>query len=150
MSLEGAHAGADRANARINAAAAQDGDSAPDSSRSSMSYTRTYSTPATGAQTPDPLMGNTTVVNKVALHDLANKDFSNGHEPESYALDTQMKNRKPSVSVSRRRDDLSGEESASPIRGKQGIPPELPNFTAELVMIFVCSAGLMLLSLIHI
>ncbi|CAG7942511.1 unnamed protein product [Penicillium salamii] len=146
MPLEQAHAGADPANARLDAISAQDGDSAPVSSRSSMSYTRTYSTPATGAQTPDPLMGNGAVVDKVALQNLAIKDFGNGNELESYALDTQMKNRKPSVSVSRRRDDLSGEESASPIRGKQGIPPELPSFTAELIMIFVCSAGLMLFS----
>ncbi|CAI7664833.1 unnamed protein product [Penicillium bialowiezense] len=143
MSLEQARAGD---HATHLDATPQDGDSAPVSSRSSISYSRTYSTPATGAQTPDPLMGNHTVVDKVALQNLAIKDLGSGHETESYALDTQMKNRKPSISVSRRRDDLSGEESASPTRGKQGVPPELPNFTAELIMIFVCSAGLMLFS----
>ncbi|KAJ5337702.1 hypothetical protein N7452_004430 [Penicillium brevicompactum] len=143
MSPEQAHA-SDRAT-HLDATP-QDGGSAPASSRSSVSYSRTYSTPATGAQTPDPLMGNHTVMDKAALQNLAIKDLGSGHEPESYALDTQMKNRKPSISVSRRRDDLSGEESASPTRGRQGIPPELPNFTAELIMIFVCSAGLMLFS----
>ena len=124
----------------------QDEDSAPVSSRSSMSYTRTYSTPATGAQTPDPLMGHK-IVDKVALQDLSINDI-NREINESYALDTtnKMKNRKHADSVSRYHPDSSDEESGSPIRSKQGIPPELSSFTAELVLICVCSAGLMLFS----
>lgn len=43
------------------------GDSAPESSRSSFSYTRTYFTPATGAQTPDPLLDNKSVFDEHAL-----------------------------------------------------------------------------------
>lgn len=125
----------------------QDGDSAPVSSRSSMSYTRTYSTPVTGAQTPDPLMGNTKVVDKIALQNLSINDMDREIN-ESYALDTtsKMKNRKHADSVSRSHQDGSDEESGSPIRSKQGIPPELSSFTAELILIFVCSAGLMLFS----
>ncbi|KAJ5200138.1 Major facilitator superfamily domain general substrate transporter [Penicillium cf. griseofulvum] len=121
------------------------GGSAPVSNRSSMSYTRTYSTPATGAQTPDPLMGNK-IVDKVALQDLSINDI--GREiNESYVLDTtsKMKNRKHADSVSHPHPD-SDEESGSPTRIKQGIPPELSSFTAELILIFVCSAGLMLFS----
>ncbi|KAJ5492433.1 Major facilitator superfamily domain general substrate transporter [Penicillium expansum] len=108
----------------------QDGDSAPVSSRSSMSYTRTYSTPATGAQTPDPLMG-TKIVDKVALQDLSINNIGRDIN-ESYALDTTntMKNRKNADPVSRPHPD-SDEESGSPIRSKQGIPPELSSFTAE-------------------
>ncbi|CAI7652724.1 unnamed protein product [Penicillium glandicola] len=126
---------------------AQDGDSAPVSSRSSMSYTRTYSTPATGAQTPDPLMGNMKIVDKVALQNLS-IDEINREINESYALDTtkEMKHRKHADSASRCCADSADEESGSPTRSKQGIPPELSSFTAELILIFVCSAGLMLFS----
>ncbi|KAJ5312354.1 hypothetical protein PENANT_c011G08161 [Penicillium antarcticum] len=124
----------------------QDADSAPESGRSSMSYTRTYSTPATGAQTPDPLMG-TTIFDNVALHNLSFKKMGQGPDAP-YTIDTkgpQVTNRKASISGSRSRDDVA-DEAASPIRSKQGIPPEIPNFTAELILIFVCSAGLMLFS----
>src|SRR3954463_15441767 len=87
-----------------------DAESAPESSRSSMSYTRTYSTPATGAQTPDPLMG-TTIVDSVALQNLSFKKMD--QEPdEPYTIDTkgpQVTNRKASISGSRSRDDVADE-----------------------------------------
>ncbi|KAJ5458306.1 hypothetical protein N7475_009694 [Penicillium sp. IBT 31633x] len=131
----------------FDSAEGQAGNSTPDSNRSSMSYTRTYSTPATGAQTPDPLMGNMKMKNTVALQDLSIHDP--GHENnESYAMDTtgRVKNRRPSVMVTSCQPDSADEESGSPTRSKQGIPPELRSFTSELIMIFTCSAGLMLFS----
>lgn len=121
------------------------GDSAPTSSRSSFDYARTYSTPATGAQTPDPLLGNQNVFDKQALKvsqtiTSLSQTAEDGHELDS--VGHRLTNRKPSVS--RCRDEA--DESASPTRKKQGVPPEISSFTAEIVLIMVCSAGLMLFS----
>ncbi|KAJ5179226.1 hypothetical protein N7492_002436 [Penicillium capsulatum] len=46
-----------------------------------------------------------------------------------------------------RMSDLEEEEGGSPAQTKyQGIPPELGSFTAEVIFVFVCSAGLLLFS----
>ncbi|KAJ5091893.1 hypothetical protein NUU61_006763 [Penicillium alfredii] len=121
-------------------------DSAPVSGRSSFTNTRTYSTPVTGAQTPDPLLGKKTVVDKQALQNLSQTISHLGDADNGYELDSvgrrHLTNRKPSVSRVR---DVPGEPT-SPKRAKQGIPPEISSFPAEIVLIMVCSAGLMLFS----
>ncbi|KAJ5397844.1 hypothetical protein N7509_005957 [Penicillium cosmopolitanum] len=121
------------------------GESVPASGRSSFSYGRTCSTPATGANTPDPLLGNKNLFDKQALHRVTNT-ITNISQPtdddhELQNLGHRLTNRKPSVSRAREAD-----ESASPVQKKQGIPPELSSFSAEIVLIMVCSAGLMLFS----
>ncbi|KAJ5690383.1 hypothetical protein N7462_004775 [Penicillium macrosclerotiorum] len=121
------------------------GDSPPVSGRSSCDYGRTYSTPATGAQTPDPLLGNVSVLDKQALKVSQTIKSLGHHGEDGHELETlghRLTNRKPSVS--RNRDEA--DESASPTRKKQGIPPELPSFMAEIILVMVCSAGLMLFS----
>lgn len=121
------------------------GESVPASGRSSFSYGKTYSTPATGANTPDPLLGNKNPFDKQALHRVTNTITNISHptddDHELEHLGHRLTNRKPSVSRPREAD-----ESASPVRTKQGIPPELSSFSAEIVLIMVCSAGLMLFS----
>ncbi|KAJ5782856.1 hypothetical protein N7457_004630 [Penicillium paradoxum] len=99
------------------------------------------------AQAPDPLMDSRKIIGKVTLQDIPIQDI--GHEiNESYSLDiaSHMRNRRPSISVAHCHADSPDEESGSPTRSKQGIPSELPTFTAELLLIFVCSASLMLFS----
>ncbi|KAJ5654129.1 hypothetical protein N7490_001132 [Penicillium lividum] len=128
-------------------AANDSGDSAPVSGRSSFSYSRNYATPATGAQTPDPLMGNTTVVDKQSLknvsYTITNLDSNNENVHELDTLGHHLTNRRPSVS---RCSDLVADEAASPSRARQGVPPEIRSFTAEIILVMVCSAGLMLFS----
>ncbi|KAJ5697766.1 hypothetical protein N7488_011450 [Penicillium malachiteum] len=122
------------------------GDSAPVSGRSSFSYSRTYSTPATGAQTPDPLMGHTIVVDKHSLknvsHTITSLEPRNENLHELETLGHRLTNRRRSVSRTR---DVA-DEAASPTRQKQGVPPEIRSFTAEIILVMVCSAGLMLFS----
>ena len=133
---------------------AQDpGSSGPVSNRSSFSNARTYSTPATGAQTPDPLMGNkTTEFDKNTLQNVAYTitGLSPGNEKEHQLgdlddLGRRLTNRKPSVSRTRDAAD-SDEEAISPVRAKQGVPPEIGSFAREIILIMVCSCGLMLFS----
>ncbi|KAJ5656480.1 hypothetical protein N7507_008430 [Penicillium longicatenatum] len=111
------------------------GDSAPVSGRSSFSYTRNYATPATGAQTPDPLMGNTTTVDKQSLknvsHTITSLDPSNDNLHELDTLGHRLTNRKHSVS---RCSDLA-DEAASPSRTRQGVPPEIRSLTAEIILV---------------
>ncbi|KAJ6036819.1 hypothetical protein N7540_001098 [Penicillium herquei] len=122
------------------------GDSAPVSGRSSFSYSRTYSTPATGAQTPDPLMGHTIVVDKHSLknvsHTITSLEPRNENLHELETLGHRLTNRRRSVSRTR---DVA-DEAASPTRKRQGVPPEIRSFTAEVILVMVCSAGLMLFS----
>ncbi|KAJ5713428.1 uncharacterized protein N7483_010609 [Penicillium malachiteum] len=122
------------------------GDSAPVSGRSSFSYSRTYSTPATGAQTPDPLMGHTVVVDKHSLknvsHTITSLEPRNENLHELETLGHRLTNRRRSVSRTR---DVA-DEAASPTRKRQGVPPEIRSFTAEVILVMVCSAGLMLFS----
>ncbi|KAJ6102465.1 hypothetical protein N7486_004892 [Penicillium sp. IBT 16267x] len=108
---------------------------------------RNYSTPATGAQTPDPLMGNTPLVDKQSLKNVLQTITS--LEPSSenlHELDTlvghRLTNRRPSVFQCL---DFA-DEAASPSRARQGVPPEIRSFTAEIILVMVCSAGLMLFS----
>ena len=121
------------------------GDSAPVSSRSSFSNGRNYSTPATGTHTPDPLLGNSKAFDKQTLHNVSHSIKSiNNPSAESHELDElgrRLTNRKQSVSRTQEVD-----EAASPVRTKQGVPPELNSFANEIVLILVCSAGLMLFS----
>ena len=99
----------------------------------------------TGAQTPGRLLGNKNVFGKQALkvlRTIRNLDQTAEDDLELDPLGHRLANRKPSVS--RCRDEA--DESASPIRKKQGVPPEISSFSAEIVLIVVCSAGLMLFS----
>ncbi|KAJ5279307.1 hypothetical protein N7478_004679 [Penicillium angulare] len=125
------------------------GDSAPVSGRSSFSYSRTYETPVTGAQTPDPLLGNKIILDKQSLknvsHTITSLDPSNENVHELDTLGHRLTNRKPSVSRCRDVAD-EADEAASPTRKRQGVPPEISSFSAELVLVGVCSAGLMLFS----
>lgn len=121
------------------------GESAPVSGRSSFSNKRNYLTPATGTQTPDPLLGNFSAFNKQAIHNVPQTIKSINHSgAESHELDIlghRLTNRRQSVTRPREVD-----EAVSPTRSKQGVPPELKSFSRELVLIMVCSAGLMLFS----
>ncbi|KAJ5893629.1 hypothetical protein N7495_005320 [Penicillium taxi] len=123
----------------------QAADSLPVSGRSSFSYSRTYSTPATGAQTPDPLLGNIIASDKQYPKNISQTitDISQKHEGlELDSLDHRLTNRR--ISVSRPQDEA--DEAALPIRSKQGVPPEIGSFTAEIILVIVCSTGLMLFS----
>lgn len=124
-------------------------DESPQSGRSSLSWPNPVSaspaTPATGAQTPDPLLGPKSTaghelsqtVNNEALRAALNSAQKKKSRGEADA--TGLTNRKPSHVL----------EMAEPGPSKgvsQGIPPEIRNFTAEITLIIVCSAGLMLFS----
>lgn len=122
------------------------GDSAPVSGRSSFSNSKTYDTPVTGAQTPDPLLGNKTILDKHSLknvsHTITSLDRSDENVHELDTLGHRLTNRKHSVSRCR---DVA-DEAASLTRKRQGVPPEIRSFTAEIILVMVCSAGLMLFS----
>ncbi|KAI9929319.1 hypothetical protein ASPWEDRAFT_111060 [Aspergillus wentii DTO 134E9] len=114
----------------------------PLSNRSSFSLLTTNpATPATGAQTPDPLLNPQPVVNEDALKNLHFGE--NGYELET-RTEQHLTNRKQSVSQHVEPDPES--RPASPKGKTQGVPPELRNFTSELILITVCSAGLMFFS----
>ncbi|KAL4912296.1 major facilitator superfamily domain-containing protein [Aspergillus aurantiobrunneus] len=106
---------------------------------SSVASTPGFATPVTGAQTPDPLLGNKkTPISQLAIH------------PGGIELDQQVARRKSSASrphdVAREPSEASEEAAPAPAQGKQGIPPELSSFTAELFLVGVCSVSLMLFS----
>lgn len=122
------------------------GDVTPESGRSSFSNSREYATPATGAQTPDPLFGNSNVFDKGALHTTKAitsiiQTTEDGHE--LVPIGSRLTNRKHSIAASVCRE---ADEAASPPQKRQGVPPELSSFTAEVILVMVCSAGLMLFS----
>ncbi|GLA38168.1 hypothetical protein AnigIFM63309_005174 [Aspergillus niger] len=141
-------------------------DSAPMSGRSSLSLTdqasssKFASTPATGAQTPDPLYAH------LAGHDDTLKKFPqiiararDDSEDESYELPVGQHNRgdadptdgqhlsyrRPSMVAAQGRD-FPDEAGSPPPKPTQGRPTEISSFGAEIVLIAVCSAGLMLFS----
>ncbi|KAL4786310.1 major facilitator superfamily domain-containing protein [Aspergillus varians] len=102
---------------------------------SSIASTPGYATPITGAQTPDPLLGNKkTPISRIATY------------AGDIELQPEVANRKPSA-VQTQSDEVA-DEAASPVvrQTKQGIPPELSSFTAELFLVGVCSVSLMLFS----
>ncbi|KAF9894801.1 hypothetical protein FE257_004422 [Aspergillus nanangensis] len=135
-------------SSNILAAQQNDNDSDTPSTRSSISLDQTCpSTPATGAQTPDPLFGLDAVVKGDPLKGLsysvtnADDDLHDSYELKD-RRDHQLVNRKHSISVEEA-DEAGG---LPPAKTSQGIPPELSSFGAEIVLIMVCSAGLMLFS----
>lgn len=126
------------------------------SSHSSLSYSNTIpATPATGAQTPDPLLNHKPTVNHDALDTLTHtvsrfQQEGNQAGDESYEL--EHRRRKPShvpeptVTDTETTPGDHNEEAGSPTTTTQGVPPELRNFTSEIILIIVCSAGLMFFS----
>lgn len=148
--------------------------STPLSPRSSFSINETTpTTPATGTQTPDPLLGrrsdyfpalsavqnqgesqlrathpvgDTLKVPSQELSELEN-DAGGGDTVvnlTSHDIPLGPVNRRPSMTPSH--IEPSHIEAAGIIPVSQGVPPELRNFASEIVLIFVCSAGLMLFS----
>lgn len=95
-------------------------------------------TPATGAQTPDPLLGPKPIVNHDALKSLAQRIQPSGDG--SYEL--EHRRRRPSQVPEQQ--DASDTEAAAP--KASGVPPELRNLSTEIILVMVCSAGLMLFS----
>lgn len=109
---------------------------APTPGFSSIASTPGYATPVTGAQTPDPLLGNTkTPISNIATY------------AGSIELSSDVANRKPSATPAPAHD-VTADEAASPVQKptKQGIPAELSSLTAELFLVAVCSVSLMLFS----
>ncbi|KAL4811947.1 major facilitator superfamily domain-containing protein [Aspergillus spinulosporus] len=104
---------------------------------SSIASTPGYATPVTGAQTPDALLGNL----KTPISQIATLEINN---------EIGLQHRRPSTSRPQGQDVATetDSEAASPVQApsKQGIPPELSGFTAELFMVGVCSISLMLFS----
>lgn len=130
----------------------QDGvDSAPLSNRSSSSWNNTAAaTPVTGAQTPDPLLHTQPTVDQDALRNLSQtislaEQGSEGAQEleQSNALGRQgssrLTNRKPSQTF-----NVADEPPSQ--NASQGVPPEIHGFASEIVLVMVCSAGLMLFS----
>ncbi|KAJ9322878.1 hypothetical protein DTO027B5_2920 [Paecilomyces variotii] len=151
------------------------GTSTPLSPRSSFSINATTpATPATGTQTsatgtntPDPLLGHRSdyfsqneggsqLRTAPPIHPLVETLKISSHEASQQEGDSQngdavvnltsrdiplgpVLNRRPSVTPSH--VEAAGIKAVS-----QGVPPELRNFASEIVLIFVCSAGLMLFS----
>ncbi|PLN82391.1 efflux pump antibiotic resistance protein [Aspergillus taichungensis] len=103
------------------------------------------STPATGAQTPNPLLGQHFVKHeRLDSRDLLHAITDAADTPdEAYEL---ARRHAGSTRVEATAPDAADEAASPPPRAAQGVPPELPNFFAELGLIGVCSAGLMLFS----
>lgn len=134
------------------------------SGRTSPSLSTTPATPATGAQTPDPLLGQCTknhTVDEEALNTLAQSVSRMQQGPENESYELEHRRRKPSHAVEIATTDTTATATATatgaeqhaneaappPTRsGSQGVPPELRNFTSEIILIMVCSAGLMFFS----
>ncbi|RDW89794.1 uncharacterized protein DSM5745_01569 [Aspergillus mulundensis] len=104
---------------------------------SSIASTPGWGTPVTGAQTPDPLLGN----KKTPISRIATLEINN---------EIGLQQRRPSASRPTGNGaggQESDSEAASPVQpSKQGVPPELSGLTAELFMVGVCSISLMLFS----
>lgn len=127
-----------------------DPDSAPLSNRSSFSWHNTATTtPVSGTQTPDPLLHpRPTPVDQNTLTELSGS-LSAKHGHEGAGEPGQGKpgdgdfgnliNRKPSQTF-----NVVGEPPAQHV--SQGVPPEIRNFPSEVILIIVCSSGLMLFS----
>ena len=94
-------------------------------------------TPATGAQTPDPLLGPKPTVNHDALKSLAQRIQPSAEE----SFELEHRRRRPSHLPEQ---DVGDTEAAAP--KTSGVPPELPNLSTEIILVMVCSAGLMLFS----
>ncbi|KAL2847870.1 major facilitator superfamily domain-containing protein, partial [Aspergillus pseudoustus] len=96
----------------------------------SVATTPGWQTPVIGTQTPDPLLGPQTEIlsidNTIALNELRKRSISVAPEIET--------------------TPASAPQSPPPVDKKQGRPPELKSFTAEIVLVLVCSFGLMLFS----
>lgn len=125
------------------------------SGRTSPSLSTTPATPATGAQTPDPLLGQSAKNHTVDRDTLA-QSVSRMQQPENESYELEHRRRKPSHAVEFTETDTATATGAeqhvneagtpSPPSGSQGVPPELRNFTSEIILIMVCSAGLMFFS----
>lgn len=129
-------------------------ESAPLSARSSFSLNnynyQSPSTPATGAQTPDPLLNPKGIVQDDVLKNFprAISQLSDGRH-EEYELDQHRGSELPGHFTHRKASpapELADESGSRPPKASQGVPPEIGNFGAEIVLIIVCSAGLMLFS----
>ena len=124
------------------------------SGRTSPSLSTNPATPATGAQTPDPLLGQS-AKNHIVDADTLAQSVSRMQQPanESYELEHRRRRQSHAVEFTETNTaTATGAEQAneagtpSPPSGSQGVPPELRNFTSEIVLVMVCSAGLMFFS----
>ncbi|KAL4806746.1 major facilitator superfamily domain-containing protein [Aspergillus unguis] len=106
----------------------------------SVASTPGWGTPVTGAQTPDPLLGNKkTPISRLATY------------TGDIELTQALHRKSPAALTLPQPGNGSEDEESSPVQSPQtsrgqGIPPELSSFTAELFMIGVCSISLMLFS----
>ncbi|EYE96756.1 MFS general substrate transporter [Aspergillus ruber CBS 135680] len=122
------------------------------SGRTSPSLSTTPATPATGAQTPDPLLGQSAKNHTVDADTLA-QSVSRMQNPENESYELEHRRRKLSHAVEFTETgtatstgaDANEAGTPSPPSGS-GVPPELRNFTSEIILIMVCSAGLMFFS----
>lgn len=118
------------------------GDSAPASGWSSIAATSGALTPDTGAQTPDPLLGNHTTLDPQAAQHLRL-----AVDPESIELGRRLASHDHNQArrrVSAPFAEHGPSEAASPSPKRQGVPPEVGSFTAEIFLVMICSIGLML------
>ncbi|KAL4866851.1 hypothetical protein BDV12DRAFT_172366 [Aspergillus spectabilis] len=100
---------------------------------SSIASTPGFASPVTGAQTPDPLLGQykAPTPSQQLLQSLSR-----------LAADTESSAGGHEVPL----DGLTATTGAPAARKRQGVPPEIQSFTAEIFLILVCSIGLMLFS----
>ena len=115
-------------------------DSFPKSALSSIPGTPGWSTPATpgtGAQTPDPLLGHQVTLDHEALRHHPGLSA----DPENIELGHKITRRASAIPA----EDKPTEAPASPSKKKRpGVPPEVRSFTAEIILVMICSVGLML------
>jgi MFS family permease len=138
------HSGPDQANPPgvdiTDLANAHDPDSAPLSGRSSFSWNNTaHTTPVAGAQTPDPLLPQQP--GQDALGDQLSRTIAVAKQGAGDANEPGLVNRKPSQVF-----DVAEEPPSQSAAAAQGVPPELRSFAAEIILVIVCSAGLLLFS----
>lgn len=129
-----------------------DPDSAPLSNRSSFSWNNAAgTTPVSGAQTPDPLLHSQQTVGQDPLGNLSQSIRREREHPENDQILVQRRNslgeEDASRLTNRKPSQAFGVAEEPPTQSvSQGVPPEIRNFGAEIVLIIVCSAGLMLFS----